>query len=97
MAKFRKKPVVVEASQWFKMGDHPAVVRALCTPEGLAMSDWAIKMWEGASGVEEVFGVQTQAGFMDVVPGVWIITGIHGDHYPCDPHIFELSYDLESE
>ena len=22
---FRKKPVVVEASQWFKAGDHPAV------------------------------------------------------------------------
>ena len=23
--KFRKKPVVVEATQWFKAGDHPAV------------------------------------------------------------------------
>lgn len=26
MAKYRKKPVVIEATQWFKMGDHPAVV-----------------------------------------------------------------------
>jgi len=25
MAKYRKKPVVVEAAQWFKNGDHPAV------------------------------------------------------------------------
>ena len=25
--KFRKKPVVIEATQWFKMGDHPAVIR----------------------------------------------------------------------
>ena len=24
--KFRKKPVVIEATQWFKMGDHPMVV-----------------------------------------------------------------------
>ena len=24
--KFRKKPVVIEATQWFKNGDHPAVV-----------------------------------------------------------------------
>lgn len=24
--KFRKKPVVIEATQFFKMGDHPAVV-----------------------------------------------------------------------
>jgi len=23
--KFRKKPVIVEATQWFKDGDHPAV------------------------------------------------------------------------
>ena len=23
--KFRKKPVVIEATQWFKMGDHPKV------------------------------------------------------------------------
>ena len=23
--KFRKKPVVIEATQWFKNGDHPAV------------------------------------------------------------------------
>lgn len=24
MAKYRKKPVVIEATQWFKNGDHPA-------------------------------------------------------------------------
>ena len=27
--KFRKKPVVIEATQWFKDGDHPAVQ---CSP-----------------------------------------------------------------
>jgi hypothetical protein len=27
--KFRKKPVVIEATQWFKDGDHPAVFSAL--------------------------------------------------------------------
>jgi hypothetical protein len=26
MAKYRKKPVVIEATQWFKMGDHERVV-----------------------------------------------------------------------
>jgi hypothetical protein len=25
--KLRKKPVVIEATQWFKIGDHPAVER----------------------------------------------------------------------
>jgi hypothetical protein len=28
MSKFRKKPVVIEATQWFKEGDHPAVLKA---------------------------------------------------------------------
>ncbi len=27
MGKFRKKPVVIEAVQWFKHGDHPKVSR----------------------------------------------------------------------
>ena len=27
--KFRKKPVVIEATQWFKDGDHPAVTHSI--------------------------------------------------------------------
>jgi hypothetical protein len=33
MAKYRKKPIVIEASQWFKPGDHPEVSTERC-PEG---------------------------------------------------------------
>ena len=29
MAKYRKKPVVIEATQWFKDGDHPAVTHSI--------------------------------------------------------------------
>ena len=29
MAQYRKKPVVIEATQWFKMGDHPAVLESM--------------------------------------------------------------------
>lgn len=29
--KYRKKPVVIEATQWFKHGDHPAVVKQHAT------------------------------------------------------------------
>jgi hypothetical protein len=25
--KYRKKPVIIEATQWFKHGDHPAVLK----------------------------------------------------------------------
>ena len=33
--KFRKKPVVIEATQWFKEGDHPAV---RMTPPGQCLA-----------------------------------------------------------
>ena len=32
MAQFRKMPVVIEAAQWFKAGDHPVVVPGADTP-----------------------------------------------------------------
>lgn len=31
--KYRKKPVVIEATQWFKMGDHPAVTPLPFNPD----------------------------------------------------------------
>lgn len=34
MPKFRKKPVVIEAAQFNKMGDHPAVVEDESSPSG---------------------------------------------------------------
>ena len=51
MAKFRKKPVVIEATQWFKLGDHPEVKlvhqdeHAIKTLEGwmqVTPGDWII-------------------------------------------------------
>jgi len=50
MSKFRKKPIVIEATQWFKPGDHPAVVHVqsrYCIPtlEGdmtVTPGDWII-------------------------------------------------------
>jgi hypothetical protein len=35
--KYRKKPIVVEAVQWFRMGDHPAVVGDTASPTGFAI------------------------------------------------------------
>ena len=51
MARYLKKPVVVEAVQWFKHGDHPAVLAGsaadayIDTPEGrlrVEAGDWII-------------------------------------------------------
>ena len=51
MARYMRKPVVVEAVQWFKHGDHPAVLAGSAadayieTPEGrlrVEAGDWII-------------------------------------------------------
>ena len=34
MSKFRKKPVVIEATQWFKNGDHPLDGVGMEAPDG---------------------------------------------------------------
>jgi len=75
--KFRKKPVVIEATQWFKLGDHDKVEKFFAEdPEKLGYG------W-----------IQTLEGGHIVTPGDWIITGVHGEHYPCKPDIFELTYE----
>lgn len=74
--KYRKKPVVVEATQWFKHGDHPMVT---IMPRGLESPN---KGW-----------VWTLEGGHEVTPGDYIITGVKGEHYPCKPDIFELTYE----
>ena len=75
MAKYRKKPVVIEATQWFKHGDHPKVVP-------YTLSEDYEDGW-----------IDTLEGGHIVKPGDWIITGVKGEHYPCKPDIFELTYE----
>jgi hypothetical protein len=80
--KFRKKPVVIEATQWFKHGDHPAVTRLML---GDGVSDtWA----ESENG-----WIHTLEGGHRVAPGDWIITGVKGEFYPCKDEIFRMTYE----
>lgn len=80
MALFRKKPVVIEATQWFKMGDHPAVLFEPLDP--ITGYTTGYHGW-----------IQTLEGGHIVTPGDWIITGVHKEHYPCKPDIFEKTYE----
>ena len=89
--KFRKKPVVIEATQWFKIGDHPAVR----VPDDKDVTDWSEdlqKLPRGSLGL-----IDTLEGAMYVNPGDWIITGVMGEKYPCKPDIFEMTYERVEE
>ena len=96
--KFRKKPVVVEATQWFKMGDHPKV-RHLYDDR----SD-DLKMIGMAGELTLPLG-RDNYGIIDtlegdahlVTPGDWIITGVKGETYACKPDIFDMTYERVEE
>ena len=36
----------------------------------------------------------TLNGIVKTNPGDWIITGVNGEQYPCDPEIFKQLYDI---
>jgi hypothetical protein len=78
MAQYRKKPVVIEATQWFAHGDHPAVMPMYTVNE---------------NGTTYQAFIQTIEGKMIVTPGDWIITGVKGEHYPCKHEIFLMTYE----
>ena len=86
MPKFRKKPVVIEAEQWFPgnkakgvMGDNP---NKLC----------GCVMFVGAQS-PHVHTIHANQGVL-VEPGDWIIPEPNGKHfYPCKPDIFEATYE----
>lgn len=84
MAKFRKKPVVIEAVQWtgeyYDCDDMPAwLIDA--HDSGVALDDGEAKT------------IKTLEGNHRADPGDWIIRGIKGELYPCKPDIFAATYD----
>jgi hypothetical protein len=88
MTQFRKKPVVIEATQWLKDGDHPNVVELPSKvfntiDDRMPLMNAYTLRWIG-----------TLEGGHIVSPGDWIITGVQGEQYPCKPDIFEATYEL---
>ena len=75
--KYRKKPVVIEAEQYFdnqEVGHWPS---GIC--KSLACYDYP--------------HIHTLEGHHIVTSGDWIITGVKGEKYPCKPDIFEQTYE----
>jgi hypothetical protein len=100
-AKFRKKPIVIEATQWFKNGDHPEDdVRMLPFPcEGKVVRYFRHPEVRGDTRCQHcgIFmhdhgWIETLEGGHIVCPGDWIITGIQGERYPCKSDIFDSTY-----
>jgi len=95
MPKFRKKPVVIEAFQMTKE-------RRVDNSE---WPEWMNKAWQKERGTlgslyptQEGTGTgRLSIGTMEGVHLVswydWIIQGVQGELYPCNPEIFETTYE----
>lgn len=84
MAKYRKKPVVIEAIQWTNDGDGgslDAIHQMGCTNISFA-----------ADGTAALI-IPTLEGDHKANVGDWIIKGVKGEFYPCKPDIFEATYE----
>ena len=103
--KFRKKPLVIEAEQWFKNGDHSEdypqrMMPAVDWCEGLVVRYYRSPEVPGSSPCGYCSGDLHNHGWIDtlegghiVCPGDWVITGTAGERYPCKPDIFKELYE----
>ncbi len=106
--KYRKKPITIDATQWFKNGDHPQDGTETFTDgetageryEGKVVRYFRLPQMRDDEPCQycgrdpERHGwIDTREGGHIVCPGDWIITGVAGEHYPCKPDIFEATYE----
>lgn len=79
MAKFRKKPVVIDAVEWTGIN-----IDAV-----MAFMGWRNASHDDRDGLR----IHTLEGTHQATVGDMIIKGVHGEFYPCKPEIFAATYD----
>lgn len=103
--KYRKRPVIVEATRWNVPDENGKVLLARDCKDHPAVrpaSYMEVSTLEGTNGCSkqppywgwEVLGIiDTLEGKHLVCPGDYIINGIKGEFYLCKPDIFEMTYE----
>ena len=91
MAKYTKKPVVIEAVIYHGLDTKKMTNAFSERPQWLAdaISNRIIEY-----DIQEGLVIRTLEGNMLVSDEDYIIKGVKGEIYPCKPDIFEMSYDI---
>jgi hypothetical protein len=88
MSRYRKKPVVIEATK---------IERRMMWPEWFfdaVSANKVITHGMGKFGEGPVYcEIHTLEGVMRADDGDWVIRGVKGEMYPCKPDIFAATYD----
>jgi hypothetical protein len=89
MPRYRKKPVEIDAIQW------------VGGPYG-CLDDFCGRNWSRADAVDQqgpedkeqvVVWNTKEKQWLNVPINHWIVRGVAGELYPCEPEIFALIYD----
>jgi hypothetical protein len=83
MARYKKKPVIVDAVQF---------------AEGMLRQDLIDFLGNSTFDIRgDYLYIITLEGAMRADLNDWIIKGVEGEFYPCKPDIFEATYELVDE
>ncbi len=99
MAKYRKKPVVIEAVQltwenWGEICDFAGVGPDDDKPQGYYVDDKGYTHDMPPYDAAQLgLRIPTLEGTMLGIEGDWIIKGVSGELYPCKDSIFEETYE----
>lgn len=88
MAKFRKKPVVIEAFKW--TGDEHQTEDPVWACDAIRLG---VIYFIDIGTPRCSLHIKTLEGTMAAQAGDWIIQGVKGEIYPCKPDIFTATYD----
>ena len=89
MGKYRKKPVVIEAEQFFAKDYQQSEFLQTAVRDKAHMGE----LWFGKTAADGRFFIDTLEGIMHVNEGDYIIKGMQGEFYPCKPDIFQATYE----
>ena len=106
--RYRKLPVVIDAVQWLRNGDHPDDGDEVFEEgefkgeplEGKLVRYYRTPDIDGKHPCQKCGHIMHYHGWIDtlegghiVCPHDWIIKGVAGEFYPCKPDIFEATYE----
>lgn len=93
MAKYRKKPVIIEAFKFY-VDPMPDWFTDKVASNDVILRNCDYRRYE----IDEAYcEINTLEGVMCGDGGDFIIQGVNGEIYPCKPDIFELTYEKVNE
>lgn len=91
MAKFRLRPIVVEAMQYDGSADSFNCIWDWACPSNDTLKSPV--HFDNTDDDPGMLYVQTIDGERKAFPGDWIVKGVAGDFFPCKSDVFEQIYE----